>query len=139
MPRYTIPCHLAEMAKELSHIYDLSGKKTVHGSGYYPHADNGCLGSAVPKGHGSLVEQVDGFVHIFLVVSALICQPDIPASFFKELHNAQGIFRVVNCAAYQNWGCLICTVGFHRLRGSCCIQKSQGSVPKTLSVGRSHM
>ena len=100
-------------------FYDLSGKKTVHGSGYYTHADNDrCLGSAVPKGHGSLVEQVDGFVHIFLVVSALICQPDIPASFFKELHTAQGIFQVVNCAAYQNWGGLICTVGFHRLRGS---------------------
>ena len=40
---------------------------------------------------------------------------------------------------YQNWEGLICTVGFHRLRGSCCIQKSQGSVFKTLSVGRSHM
>ena len=81
------------------------GDGTAEGAGDQTHPDHHRGADfAVPEGHGSSVQLLQGGIHPFPVVAALFRKPDIAAHFFKKLDAAQLRFQIVNGTAQGGLG-----------------------------------
>ena len=81
-------------------FYDLLCYQALQGPGNHAHTNHHRGAElAVTKHQRCCMQFIQRRIHLLPVEFAFLCQPDVSAHFFKQLHTTQFVFQIVDGAA----------------------------------------